>query len=206
MDKTPSLQEWKNANPGKSINDYYAAYPGKMAGEQEPLLAQPPPTSHYERQIPPVRPPEPQALDLAGLLAGLLGLASYFLPWVKIKALFGLAQVGSIKASQFSEIMMALASMNENNDLTPEEQMFLASPTFLLVFSVGIALAAVLNWLSLKISLEAIYFVLIGYWLWMIWGISDQVRSQLEVGYFLGCIAFVLAGYDAIYSFTKRIK
>lgn len=81
MDKKPSLQEFLRKHPGKGLNDYYKKY-GDPASVPPPSVDKP--RSYITR---PKR--EKSKVNFLSVVASVLLLAGFFLPWLDVSLLQG---------------------------------------------------------------------------------------------------------------------
>jgi hypothetical protein len=209
METKPTLNEWRLANPGKSINEYFAEHGSGQAPQQlpthHPFAPMPERVVYVERQ-------SNGTTDLFGFLASVAGLVAFFMPWVKASGgLVKKVTSVSVAPSGYPEFLAQLANRNQANWTTTEQIVFF-TPWLLLILPCFSLLGSFAKSVTLRAVSGYIYAAIAAYWLYATKSLSEMVSSygvgvgnfligfhaQIEPGYYVGIMASILMLLDAI--------
>ncbi len=199
MDKVPTLQEWKAANPGKGLNEYYAQYGHLAQGapQQPPLL-------------PPVAPQQVVyverngGVDVIGVLANGVALAAFFAPWLRFGFLAGFKKIGDVSPQNFISALTQIGAIQTTEDASL--QFTLLTPWLLLLLPIVGLLCALVGHVVVRVIGAYIYVAICCYWLFSAFVIAQGVTSStgqvftgtVQAGFYLGIVSAVLMLADAI--------
>lgn len=224
MPSKPTLPEWRAANPGKSLNDYYAEHGHHVPLSPPPV--QPVPLLNYQPAY--QYPPHPQvvyvertsSVDAFGMVASGVALVAFLMPWVSLEGgVFKSHHLGNVGPTGFPRLLVSIANLG-NSNYESSDQVWVMSAWFLGIFPATCMMLAIGKIVTLRVICCYLYTAIAALWLYYVATISETInvnygvgianvlvgfRATREPGFMVGVLAAVLMLLDAIQApWSKR--